>query len=368
MITAAHVVEDGQQATVTFLDGTKLSGQTTVDKFKNDVGVVLVSTTKIAPIPISDVEVQRGQTGEFLTVGGPAFKRRTFIAPFKEYRVGNLETEWDVEVIHGDSGGGIVIGSPPKLVGVQSTGIGPPRTVVRDGNPVRYYTCAGVVGNYPIRRFLKRVAARYSQCGPGGCPPPNYGYGGDPYPNYGQQDNFPVYPDEDRQPPSTIPADRPLAPIPNGNGCQCPGCNCQSGSCQCEPGAKGEPGPAGPPGPTGAKGEPGPPGPKGEPGVAGTSPVIDYNQLALQVAPLIQADVNPEELARQITPYLPATTIIYESAPGVPYKSAQAQVGGEITIPSVSLEIEKPDGSIRSQSKPLGEPIRIRFTTLSSVE
>jgi hypothetical protein len=221
VITAAHVVEGATTAKATWLDGTERSGPVTVCAQGNDIAVVLVDDPGRVAIAVAPTDARPGDTGEFLTVGGPDARKRTFAGTLIKYRSGNRETEWDAWVIHGDSGGGIVAGTPPQFVGVQSTGGGEPLLTQHDGEAVRVYEQAGVVGNYPIRAFLSRVKARFFAAG--NCP------GGQCFPNQSAPRQVPqpggaaIYPPASPYPASPSPAmpaaTPPVAPVVDA--CEC---------------------------------------------------------------------------------------------------------------------------------------------------
>ncbi len=158
VLTAAHITE-GQNAKVIFSDGTKATGESTIDKFGHDVAFVFVTHPALLPVLMAITDPRPGERVEFLTVGGPERRLRTFWATVQAIR--DRVTEYNCDVLSGDSGGGI-LNEQAQLIGIQSVGFG--ENILTDWNGGAYRG-SGSASCKPIRDFLGRVA----KCGPRGC-------------------------------------------------------------------------------------------------------------------------------------------------------------------------------------------------------
>ncbi len=184
VLTAAHITE-GQNTEVTFSDGTKATGKSTIDKFGHDVAFIFVTHSALLPVPMAITDPKPGERVEFLTVGGPERRLRTFWATIQAIR--NKVTEYDCDVLSGDSGGGI-LNIQAQLIGIQSVGFG--KNILTDWNGGAYRG-SGSASCKPIRDFLRRVA----KCGPKGCPK--------------KQGGAQFYPPS----PKLIPVQKPVRPV-----------------------------------------------------------------------------------------------------------------------------------------------------------
>lgn len=272
ILTAAHITE-GQNTEVIFSDGTKATGKSTIDKFGYDVSFVFVTHSTISPIPMATTDPRPGDKVEFLTVGGPERRLRTFWATIRATR--DRITEYNCDVLSGDSGGGI-LNIQKKLVGIQVHGYGENILTAWNGGA---YRGAGSASCKPIRDFLGRVA----KCRPKGCPMP--GGGVQFYPPKNPK-LVPV------RKPDRRPAARGSDPEDHTPG-KPPGLSIDYSKLIKMILAEVNPddfrGPVGPPGSPGADGAIGPAGPTGSRGAA---EAVDINNLAERIKKRIQGSIR----------------------------------------------------------------------------
>jgi hypothetical protein len=265
VVTVAHIVSNGKEATVTFSDGTKATGKTTKDKYDHDVAFIFVTHPTIEPIPVAERDPSVGEGVEIVTYGGPENRKlRHFYAV-----IGSIEndvTKYDCDVLSGDSGGGILnVGR--KLVGVQAFGYNP----IESQKKWDAYRGAGSATCRILRAFLRRVAygpgGGPPDCGPRGCPAP--------------KKKSPFYPPKVLPPPKQLPppsidydklAEAILAKINLAD-------------------LRGVPGPRGPAGPAGSNGQRGPAGPSGTDGTTGS---VDLDELAKKIKRMIHGSIRVE--------------------------------------------------------------------------
>lgn len=261
VLTAAHITE-GQNTEVTFGDGAKATGESTIDKFGHDVAFVFVTHPALLPVPMATTDPKPGEKVEFLTVGGPERRLRTFWATIRAIR--DRVTEYNCDVLSGDSGGAI-LNTKGELIGIQSFGCDPLTSWPA-------YRGAGSASCKPIRDFLGRVA----KCGPKGCPRPD--------------GNAQFYPPS----PKLIPVQKPVrpavqSPVKRQLPSTPPGPSIDYNKLVEIILAKINPedfrGPMGPPGPTGqtGAGQIGPPGP---------SATIDLDDLAKRIKEKIKGSIR----------------------------------------------------------------------------
>lgn len=199
VLTCAHL--NCQSITVTFADGSTAVGSLVVERDRNDIGWIDVTSTTIAPLAIASSQPQPGETVEFVTRGGPESKLRhwfgraiTTETEFDERARANLETfKIDSCITHGDSGGAVV-NMAGQVVGVSVAGV---TEVYSQGGQHQIYRGARSPGFRPLRNFLDRLRGR-TGCPGGVCPPRQ------PYGNFGPS---PYYPPPQPMPPA------PPAPI-----------------------------------------------------------------------------------------------------------------------------------------------------------
>ena len=168
ILTAAHMM-NGKRIVVEYSDGTKSQVEAkdyTTDKFGHDLAFLFAITPGfIEPIAIAEQDPSVGNRVEFVTTGGPESRLRSFWAIVRS--VANDTTEYNCDVLDGDSGGGI-LNAKGRLIGIQAYGI-PPR--IAESTSWTAYRGSGSVSCQPIRDFLGRIA-KSKRCGPKGCPLP----------------------------------------------------------------------------------------------------------------------------------------------------------------------------------------------------
>ncbi|KKL06127.1 hypothetical protein LCGC14_2599130, partial [marine sediment metagenome] len=125
ILTAAHMM-NGKRIVVEYGDGTKSQVEAkdyTTDKFGHDLAFLFAITPGfIEPIAIAEQNPSAGDRVEFVTTGGPESRLRSFWATVRS--VANDTTEYNCDVLDGDSGGGI-LNAKGRLIGIQAYGIWP---------------------------------------------------------------------------------------------------------------------------------------------------------------------------------------------------------------------------------------------------
>jgi len=260
VLTAFHVVSGASEIEVEFSDGTRrITDQWTHCRYGYDLGFVFVTAEGVTPASISDDGPSVGDRLVVVARGGPDLGQlRPYYA--NVISVDDAETIMDSDVVAGDSGSG-VFNAEGTLVGVCIEGRSP-----IDNPDFRSYHGTVAVGHRPVCSFLDRIFEKNrqrepAQCGPRGCPNPQW------------------YPSE---PPKIQPKPqprRPLCPIPPRPGKQIDYEKLAKEVIkqldkEALRGPEGPRGPAGPTGPAGSgrvgpKGDTGPRGPAGPPGATG---------------------------------------------------------------------------------------------------
>ncbi len=168
ILTAAHMM-NGKRIVVEYGDGTKSQVEAkdyTTDKFGHDLAFLFAITPGfIEPITIAEQNPSVGDRVEFVTTGGPESRLRSFWATVRS--IANDTTEYNCDVLDGDSGGGI-LNAKGRLVGIQAYGIWPK---IAELTSWTAYRGSGSASCQPIRDFLGRIA-KSKRCGPRGCPSP----------------------------------------------------------------------------------------------------------------------------------------------------------------------------------------------------
>ncbi len=169
VLTVAHAMT-GKKVIVEFSNGTKSAADDyTTDKYDHDLAFIfLVTPGSVKPARIAKVSPGPGSRVEIVTTGGPETRLRSFWATVKT--VDAAITEFDCDVLSGDSGGGIFT-SANEIMGIQSYGV----DKIATGE--RWFAArgAGSASCSRIRGFLDRIVkARVGNCGPSGCPTPLY--------------------------------------------------------------------------------------------------------------------------------------------------------------------------------------------------
>ncbi len=168
VLTAAHAMT-GKKIVIQFSDGSKSqvdSKDYTTDKFGHDLAFIFAITPRlIKSITMATEDPVVGDRVEFVTTGGPESRLRSFWATVRS--VANDTTEYNCDVLDGDSGGGI-LNAKGRLIGIQAYGI-PPR--IAESTSWTAYHGSGSASCRPIRDFLGRIA-KSKRCGPRGCPSP----------------------------------------------------------------------------------------------------------------------------------------------------------------------------------------------------
>ena len=252
ILTCAHGLTQ-QTVTINWSDGSRSSGEPTIDRYNHDVGWVFVDHPSIRPLTISTSPLRSNERVEFVTYGGPSQKLRHF---YGVYTGGDSTRVWyAANVINGDSGG-TILNSRHEVVGVQSVGDRQVRAFTHDGQAWPVYQNGGSPPIATIRRFIDRVRAR---CQDGNCqpgqPPGIY-----PPPNVTPEPDRDEVTREDLEELKQMIQAISLKPGPRG-----------------PPGRDGSDGKDGPPGSDGKPGKDGPPGPPGR------DATVEYAVLAEEV-------------------------------------------------------------------------------------
>lgn len=352
VLTAAHVVPS-DVVEIVWTDGRRAPGRVWGRDAAADVAIVgtasVPDSARVVPIA-ADVSVAYGSAVEMCGYGAPRGNLRHWAAAVTNGTEDRLTT--DAAVVNGDSGGpvflggrvtGVILGSPSG----NSQGVGAAvgyalmqPAVAAGPGPIRRLLCR-VLGAEPRRDYYLAQTWVPSQCP--SCQPPMVPV--QPYPDLPSITPEPPTTDVPPAVPPVVPGTPTPANPPNNpepppttevtidynqladlvyqrmreNPDLFRGAAGPVGPAGPE-GPRGEPGPAGAIGPAGPRGEPGPVGPMGPPrriGLVGDGNVID-------------------------------TTIEPDS-------------DGTLRIPPVILQIASPDGTVATQQKALGRPIRIRL-------
>lgn len=258
ILTAAHCVRGGGAPSIRWSDGTSTAASAiSTDRTGADVAFLEVTHPRLQPLAIAATAPAAGERVECCGFGGPANRLRhwwtALAGPF-----GQQDSSYAAPVVQGDSGGPI-FNERHELIGVISWGSG--EQAIAQVGVCNVYRSTGGPRYDVVRAFVDRVAQRYGGCYGGSCgPAPNYGWAYPPKPQPAPplQPVPPVLPTPPTPAPITIDYDR-LAQ-------------------QLLPLLASDPIFRGPPGPAGKDGTPGAPGP------AGTSPQLDLDALAGQVA------------------------------------------------------------------------------------
>ena len=311
ILTAYHVVQGSATAAATFQNGEKVNGPWTYDKYGYDVAFIYARPSKVTPVPLAG-DTNPGARVEYTTFGGPS---RSTLRHF--YATLTASGNADGAVTYGDSGGPIFVDG--ALLSVQSSGVGDPiaSTTTGPGATWDVFRTSSFAPGRAVRSFFQRVAA--GPCPGGSCPYPGR-----------------LSPGPGRAPGGGIDFYPPSNPAPGPS----PGSPGQVVDVQVDYGKLAE-----------AlvdnhidKLR----GPKGEPGRDGTPANLDYDRLASEVS------------AR-----LPPISVKVDDGEGSISELQSVHLGGTLTLPPVRMEIEYPDnGDVKYQSKPLGEPIRLRLVPL----
>ncbi len=165
VLTVAHAMT-GKEMIIEFSNGTKSkSNDYTTDKYGHDLAFIfLVSPGSIEPARIARSSPGPGERVEMVTTGGPETRLRSFWATVKT--VDEDVTEFDCNVLSGDSGGGIFT-VRNEIMGIQSYGV----DKFLDTKTYFVARTAGAASCSRIRGFLDRIV-KSRKCGPSGCPTP----------------------------------------------------------------------------------------------------------------------------------------------------------------------------------------------------
>ena len=175
VLTVAHAMT-GKGIIVEFSNGTKSAADDyTTDKYGHDLAFIfLVTPGSVEPARIAEVSPGTGSRVEIVTTGGPETRLRSFWATVKT--VDAAITEFDCDVLSGDSGGGIFT-SANEIMGIQAYGV----EKIATSEKWSAFRSAGAASCSRIRGFLDRIVkARGGNCGPSGCPTPLYPPRSDP--------------------------------------------------------------------------------------------------------------------------------------------------------------------------------------------
>lgn len=363
VLTAAHVVP-ADAVEIAWADGRRTPGRVWGRDTAADVAIIgtasIPDSARVVPIAV-DESVAYGSAAEMCGYGAPRGNLRHWLAAVTGGTAERITT--DGTVVNGDSGGpvfvggrvtGVILGSPSgnSQAGPNGIPIGyalmQPAVAAGPG-PIRRLLCR-VLGAEPRREYYAAQTWMPSQCP--SCQPP--GQYVEPYPTLPPitpeppTDVPPAEPPPVTPPPVTPGTPTPAEPPPPVQPPQeaevtidynqladlvfqrmrenpdlfrgLPGAVGPAGP----EGPRGEPGPAGAIGPAGPRGEPGPVGPMGPPrriALIGDGNVIDQT-------------IEPDS-------------------------------DGTLRIPPVILQIASPDGTVATQSKALGRPIRIRLVPVT---
>lgn len=326
--TAAHVVREQTSISVSW---PSLNHKTTAQLLATEGGSIdaafLLATSSppgATAIPISTVPPPRGAVLEYAGYGGRAGRLRHFTGTVA--RTGS-RIEGRANLLHGDSGGAVLYRN--RLVGVISGGYYQTSVSPEDGGDIVYPALS--CGPGPLRRLAGRI---FGRCPDGMCQPPS----GRPQP---QASGDRYYPRPSPPPDYSKPSEPSSPSKPSGPALAAPGNAPDTDEIIKQllsdeeflakvRGDQGEPGPQGPQGP------PGPPGPAGPQGPQGPPADIDYAILLDLMAedPRFQPqNIDLEALRQEII----------------------------ASLPPVRLDIIHPDGTIKRQTKPIGQPLRIKL-------
>jgi len=263
VLTAAHCVRGGSGAPqIRWSDGTNSAAtEINTDRTGADVAFLEATHPRLQPLAIAATAPAAGERVECCGFGGPANQLRHWWTALAD-PFGPQDSSYTAPVIQGDSGGPI-FNERHELVGVIAWGSGD--QAIAQVGACNVYRSAGGPRYDVVRAFAERVSQRYGGCGPGGCgpaPAPNYGWAYPPRPQ-------PAPPLQPVPPVAPVPSPAPIA-IDYDRLAQ-----------KLLPLLASDPTFRGPPGPAGAAGKDGTPG---APGPAGTSPQLDLDALAGQVA------------------------------------------------------------------------------------
>lgn len=289
ILTAAHILSSNRTATVVWGDGTQSQGECRIDKYGNDVGMVLASNPEITPLALADADPAPGSRVEFATYGGPSNRLRTFWAMFEGKRqlVNGVDALYSASVSPGDSGGA-VLNSGHRVVGIVEGG----RSESINGKGWPVYRGSVSVCRGPIHAFVERVfgSRNSGACPPQGCPPRR-----GPVLEWERGGRIEFYPRRQPQPeqspppvlpgPGPAPEEQPEAPlVPIKPEVPTPDARFDAINARLDELAKAIAAiPAGPRGPQGLVGLP------GSPGLPGTAPLFDPADLTdAQVAALAE--------------------------------------------------------------------------------
>lgn len=274
VLTAAHVTEGHRTATAIWLNGHKSSGAIVAADGRADLALFVVRPPDDAVvIPASAGVPERDVPCEVLGHGGPSNRLRHFTVTVLDQE-GEDDSHWQGSVISGDSGGGIVTGEPPLLVGVVAGGHYLARGPVEGGShwPLNYPVRGAGVKS--ITQFLRRAC-------PGGicqpCEPSRPGPSIDPSPG------------STAPRPATRPPQPPAAP--KSSELEALDKKLDALAEQIAKIQVGPPGPAGPPGP---------------PGRDGTDAVVDYDRVVAEVLDRLDYDAIAARVPRSPPPAVPS--------------------------------------------------------------
>lgn len=308
VLTAAHVVDGGSTAKVTFTDGTTQTGATIKDKDRNDVALVCVDNRGITPLEFAPSKPLPGEWIEILS-----FAARRHVA-MRVKAVDGWRTSIDGTLGQGDSGGAI-LNARHQIIGVVSSGVA---LGAKETDSRRLYFPNGgyssswnVITSFVDRCYERQYGSPTQYCPGGQCPTPGYrfegiGFGYQYYQQPQRPPEPPRIPDRDffnppdqpdpqdpprgdpgfqQKPPSDPPQPPPSQP-PYDDGFKAEilgrfdSIEKRIIEIELQPGAKGErgmpgiPGLPGKDGRDGVDGQPGRDGKDGEPGQPGTINVI----------------------------------------------------------------------------------------------
>lgn len=163
VLTAAHVVDSGGSATVTFQDGIEATGRAMIDRNYRDrgydVGAVLTGSIEgITPLKIYSGPINSDL--EICGFGGPMRKLRHFNVKLTNFTLSSRSSsrlQTDGNVINGDSGGPWLIDG--QVAGISSTGFGALNKVesLSGGPPFTIYNGATSTNTSIIRDFVSRL-------------------------------------------------------------------------------------------------------------------------------------------------------------------------------------------------------------------
>lgn len=127
VITNFHFVENNQFVRIQLITGRRILGEVIRRHPKRDVALVQVEAAGIAPIPIQTTPLKITQ--EVFAVGSPLFKANAgtvtkgIVSKFRPNRFGMEDTQADVDIQGGNSGGVLLDGNG-NVVGISYAGLG----------------------------------------------------------------------------------------------------------------------------------------------------------------------------------------------------------------------------------------------------